>query len=64
VKEEEVSEEQEEDEDDSQEEEVDEEDEEWKVEGEVDSEVGAGSDLQIVNTLEFEVTPCHSSHLL
>jgi hypothetical protein len=35
-------------------------------EGEEDTqgkEVGPGSDLQIVNVMEFEVTPCHS-HLL
>ncbi|RCV34742.1 hypothetical protein SETIT_7G183300v2 [Setaria italica] len=53
VKEEEVSEDEEDDED-SQEEEVDEEDEEWEVEGE-DSEVGPGSDLQVVNILDFEI---------
>ncbi|CAN6268710.1 unnamed protein product [Urochloa humidicola] len=55
VKEEEVSEEEVEEEEDSPEEEEDEEDEEWKVDGEVDSEVGPGTDLQIVNGLEFEI---------
>ncbi|CAL5015689.1 unnamed protein product [Urochloa decumbens] len=57
VKEEEVSEEEEEEEDDedSPEEEVDEEDEEWKVEGKVDSGVRPGSDLQVVNVMDFEM---------
>jgi len=67
VKEEEVSE--EEGEEDTQEDKVDEEGEDWEaealdssgkmVEGE-GKEVVPGSDLQIINVLEFEVAPCHS----
>nr|CAB3485272.1 unnamed protein product [Digitaria exilis] len=54
VKEEKVSEEEEGDDEDTEEEEVDEDDVEWMSEEEMDSEVGPGCDLQIVNVMEFE----------